>query len=250
MVDGALTTGLDEEGSFVLPELPFFSGNQESSGGVVIERLETRQSARLNVFDRSTSPPFEAVISPLQARLENFHSNDPGRRATFLLDGRMDEFSTFKASGAFSEERDGMNLEVNGKIAAFELSRLNMYAAKHAKRAIRSGRGDADFDIAVRGRKLSGTIRFVFSKVRFERTKTSGGSDQANQAELSLQKSFAMLKDKDGIVRLTVPVSGSLDDPRFNFSEGLVQALTKAVRNTVMLTFNLFSELERLVPAP
>ncbi len=237
VVDGALTTGLDEEGSFVLPELPFFSGNQESSGGVVIDRLETRQSARLDIFDRSTSPPFEAVISPLQARLENFHSNEPGRRATFLLDGRMDEFSTFKASGAFSEERDGMNLEVNGKIAAFELNRLNMYAAKHAKRAIRSGRGDADFDIAVRGRKLSGTIRFVFSKVRFERTKASGGSDNENQAELSLQKSFAMLKDKDGIVRLTVPVSGSLDDPRFNFSDGLVQALTKAVRNTVMLTF-------------
>lgn len=237
VVDGALSMGLDEEGSFVLPELPFLSGNQESSGSVVIERLETRQSARLDIFDRSTSPPFEAVISPLEARLENFYSNEPGRKATFLLDGRMEEFSNFKASGAFSEERDGLNLEVSGKIAAFELNRLNMYAAKHAKRAIRSGRGDADFDITVRGRKLSGTIRFVFSKVRFERAKSSGGSDKENQAELSLQNSFAMLKDKDGIVRLTVPVSGSLDDPRFNFSDGLVQALTKTVRNTVMLTF-------------
>ncbi len=235
--DAALTVGLDERGDFVLPDPPFLTGDRESAGSFSVERLETRQPARLSFFDRSTTPPFEAVISQLQAQVENFHSSVPGRRATFLLDGRMDEFSSFKASGAFSDERDGLNLEVSGKISAFELSRLNMYAAKHAKRAIRSGRGDAEFDIQVRGRKLSGIIRFVFSKVRFERPKSTTVSGAESQAELSLQNSFAMLKDKDGIVRLTVPLSGSLDDPRFNFSDGLVQALTKAVRNTVMLTF-------------
>ncbi len=233
----ALTMGLGDDGEFVLPELPFFSGDHESSVSFILERLETRQPARLSFFDRSTSPPFEAVIFPLQARLENFHSNDTGRRAKFMLDGRIDEFSNLKASGVFSTERDGLNLEVSGKVAAFELNRLNMYASKHAKRAVRSGHGDAEFDVAVRGRKLSGNIRFVFSKVKFERSKSLSASEGENQAELSLQNSFAMLKDKDGVVRLTVPLSGSLDDPRFNFSDGLVQALIKTVRNTVMLTF-------------
>lgn len=235
--DASLTLGLDDQGEFVLPALPFFSRDGEPSVGFIIERLETRTPARLSFFDSSTAPPFEAVISPLRARLENYDGNDPGQRAKFMLEGRMDELSHLKATGEFSIERDALNLEVSGKVSAFELNRLNMYAAKHSKGAIRSGRGDAAFDIEIRGRKLSGTIRFVFSKVKFERAEASSPTDGESRAELSLQNSFAMLKDKDGIVRLTVPLSGSLDDPRFDFSDGLVQALVKTLRSTVTLTF-------------
>ncbi len=231
------TMGLDDQGEFLLPVIPFLSGDQESPVGLAIRRLETRQAARMEFFDRSTSPPFKIAISPIQARLENFHSSDPGYRTRFTLEGSVDEFSTVKASGEFSLERDGLDLGISGKISAFELNRLNMYAAKYAKRAIRSGRGDAAFDIAVRSRKLSGNIQFVFSKVIFEPTVASTVVEEQNPEELSLQNSFAMLKDQNGIVRLTVPLSGSLDDPKFDFSDGLVQAIIKALRSTVMLTF-------------
>lgn len=236
--EAALTMGLNDSGEFVLPGLPFLSvGRDESSGGLTIRRLETRQAARFDFFDRSASPAFEIVISPLRARLENVHTAEPAGRAKFMVDGSAGEFSKLSASGEFSFENDGLNLEVSGKVAAFELDRLNMYAAKHARRAVRSGRGDAAFDIALRGRKLSGTIHFVFSKVAFEPAPAPGSDEERSPAELSLQHSFAMLKDRDGIVRLTVPLSGSLDDPKFNFSDGLVQALMKTVRSTVMLTF-------------
>ncbi len=238
LVDGSVfTMGLDSKGEFVLPGLPFISADGEASGSLSVKRMETGKSARLNFFDRSTTPPFEITISPLQAKLEDFTSIDPARPATFTFDGSIDEFSRLKASGAFKMENDGVNLKVAGKVSAFELNRLNMYAAKHAKRAVQSGRGDAEFDIAVSGRKLSGNIQFVFSKVVFEPAPAETPGEGQNSDELSLQSSFAMLRDQDGVVRLTVPLSGSLDDPQFNFSDGLVQALIKTVRNTVMLTF-------------
>ncbi len=235
--DAVLTMGFDKEGELVLPELPFFSAERNASESLTIERLETRQPARLGFFDRSIAPPFDAVIFPLQARLENFHNRDPGRRAEFMLDGSMDESLNLEASGQFSVERDGLNLKVSGKVVATELERLGTYVAKHAKHAIQSGRGDAAFDIAVRGRRLSGTIRFVFTKVRLEPDKAFASAEGRNGEQLPLKHAFAMLEDKDGMVRLTVPLSGSFDDPGFNLSQGLIQAVSKSVRRTAMLTF-------------
>jgi hypothetical protein len=238
LLDGAvLTMGFNNDGELALPELPFFSAERNAFGSLSIERIETRQPARFGFFDRSTAPPFDAVMFPLRARLENFHSRDPARRAEFTLDGSMGESSNLKASGQFSIQRDGFNLELSGKLVATELKWLGTYLAKHAKHAIRSGRGDAAFEVALRRQKLSATVRFVFAKVRFEPDKDSASAEGQNREQLPLKHAFAMLEDKDGVVKLTAPFSGSFDDPGFKFSDGLVQAVLKSVRSTAMLTF-------------
>ncbi|HEY5700814.1 MAG TPA: DUF748 domain-containing protein, partial [Gammaproteobacteria bacterium] len=233
--DVVTVAGFSELGRFVLPKAPFSDGGEKSTLHIALDRLKTSGDAKLSFFDRSTMPPFELSLSRVKASMENYHSGDPAKLAAFALEGQVDEFSALKVDGTVSHRNDGMDLNLAGKVTAFELKRLNTYAAIHAGRTIRDGRGDANFDIKIKGQKLTGDTQLVFSKVKFG---PGGKSTLSSQAQnLSLDGAFAMLKDKDDIVRLSVSLSGSLDDPQFDFSDAVAQAVVKTVQNTVMLTF-------------
>jgi hypothetical protein len=227
--------GFSEFSRFVLPRAPFSGGNEESTVELAVTRLETRGDGRLSFFDRSTLPPFELGLAPFSASLENYHSGDTAAPASFGVKGKIGEYTSLKASGSVAQNQDGVDLKLEGKVTAFDLERLNTYVTRHTESALRAGRGDATFDIKISGQKLTGDTRFVFSKVQFEPAAdaTPAGAGQ----DLSLESAFAMLKDKDDVVRVSVPLSGSLDDPQFDFSDAVTQSVVKAVQNTVMLTF-------------
>lgn len=232
--DASAFVGFSELGRFVLPKAPFTEGGEKSDAELSVERLETKGDSRLSFFDRSTTPPFELELTPFDLTLANYHSSDAGTRSSFGLEGRIDEFSGLKVAGELTHKGDGLDLRVDGTVTGFELKRLNTYAAKYAKRPIRAGRGDASFKIKIAGQELTGISEFVFSKVKFDKA-AAGLVDQAQ--ELSLDGAFAMLKDADDIVKISAPISGSLDDPRFDFSDALTQAVLKTLQNTVNLTF-------------
>lgn len=233
--DANTVSGFSEFSRFVLPKAPFSGGDQESDVELAITRLETHGNGTLSFFDRSTTPAFELTLSPFAARLENYRSGNPAERAQFAIEGTIDEFSSLKVNGSVSDKPEGIDLKVEGKVSAFDLTRLNTYAAKHAGRAIQAGRGDANFDIKIDGQKVSGDTQFVFSNVKFGPAKTASSSGQGQ--DISLDGAFAMLKDKNEVVKVSVPLSGSLDDPQFDFSDAVTQAVIKTVQKTVMLTF-------------
>lgn len=226
--------GFSEFNRFVLPKMPF-SGGEASTAELSVARLETEGEGRLSFFDRSTSPPFELALSPFSASVERYHSGVGEGVGNFAIEGRVDEFSTLSLNGRVAHKKAGLDLEVDGKVVAFELRRLNTYAAKHANQVVTAGRGDASFNIEISGKKLSGKSELVFSKLKFDAPPASADTSQAKN--LSLDRAFALLKDKNEVVKVSVPLSGSLDDPQFDFSDAVAQGVVKTVQNTVMLTF-------------
>ena len=235
--DSNLAFGLSESEGLLLPRAPFVDTREESSGSFAVTRFTTKGKNRVVFFDRSTSPPFEIAASPLDVSFENLHTGDAGRRADFRIEGGIDTFSSLKINGQLSTEQEGVNLVAGGTIRGYKLKGFNSYMAIDAKESILSGRVDLDFDIALEDRNLSGTADLVFSKVIFESVDSPSTGNVGEAGNRSLASAFKLLKDPDDIVRIRVPISGSLDDPNFDFSNVVSQGTTKAIWSTVRMVF-------------
>jgi hypothetical protein len=235
--DSNLAFGLSESEGLLLPKAPFVETGEESSSSFAVTRVATKGKNRVVFFDRSTSPPFEIAASPLDVSFGNLHTGDPARRADFRIEGGIDTFSGLKINGQLSVGKEDVNLLARGTLRGYKLKGFNSYMAIDAKESILSGRVDLDFDIALEDRNLSGTADLVFSKVIFESVDSPSTGSVGEAGKRSLASAFNLLKDPNDIVRIQVPISGSLDDPNFDFSDAVSQGTTKAIWSTVRIVF-------------
>jgi len=231
-----LVFGLSESEGLLLPKVPLFGSRDESSGGFAVTRLMTTGESRLVFFDRSTSPHYELAVSPLFVNVENLHTSDPARRADFSIEGGFDTFSGLKINGQVSVGNDGVEVTASGRITGYQLKGFNTYMAIYARESIRSGRSDMDFSVTMKDRQLAGKADVVFSRVTFEPVEAAFEADTAVPSR-SLAEAFDLLKDPEDVVRIQVPISGSLDDPNFDLSEAVSRATTNALWSSVAIVF-------------
>ena len=91
-------------------------------------------------------------------------------------------------------------------------------------RRIDSGKLSVDLEYKIKQRQLSGENKFVINKL-----KLGEKVDSAEAANLPLDLAIAILEDSDGVIDLDLPITGSLDDPKFSYGS----IVWKAIRNVL-----------------
>ena len=62
-------------------------------------------------------------------------------------------------------------------------------------------------------------------------------TDDKQQASLPLDTALELLRDSDGNIALSVPVSGDVDNPQFDYSDAINQAMLSAAKGAVLIYF-------------
>jgi outer membrane protein OmpA-like peptidoglycan-associated protein len=105
---------------------------------------------------------------------------------------------------------------------------LSPYAVKTLGYNLISGEMDADIDLKIIVGQLEGKgdLKFynpIVEAVDPEKFKNEKG------ASIPLQSALEVLRDKDNDVRLKIPISGDVTDPKFSFADAINQALIKGL---------------------
>jgi hypothetical protein len=89
-----------------------------------------------------------------------------------------------------------------------------------------------DLEYKVQHRQLAGTNRFVVNQLRLGEK-----VDSADATKLPLDLAIALLQDSDGVINLDLPVSGSLDDPKFSYGALVWKAIVNVLEKLVTAPF-------------
>jgi hypothetical protein len=115
---------------------------------------------------------------------------------------------------------------------------MSPYTIKFAGRRIDEGRGDVELTYKVDEGELSATNNIVLRDIELgERVEAPDALD------LPLDLAVSLLKNKEGVIDLTIPVSGSVSDPNFDMSAVIGQAINQAVTNIVTAPFKFLGGL-------
>src|SRR5262249_42265762 len=158
-------------------------------------------------------------------------SSDPNSRAQVKLTGSVDQFSPVDISGTLNLLSTALYTDIGLSFRNMELTTFNPYSGKYAGYDIAKGKLTTELHYKVENRKLDAQHHVVLDQLEF-----GGATNSKDAVPLPVRLAVALLKDRNGVIDLNLPVGGSLDDPQFR----LGPIIWKVVLNT----------LEKIVTAP
>jgi hypothetical protein len=191
-----------------------------------------------NFADLSIRPQFATGIQQLKGTVRGL-SSDPAARAVVALDGQVDRFSPVTIRGEVNPLAAETFLDIAMTFRNLELAAFTPYAGRFAGYAIRQGKLNLDLNYIVEDRRLKADHAIVIDQLEL-----GDKVESPDAVSLPLKLAVALLKDRNGVIDLDLPVTGSLDDPQFRLGpiiwKVFVNLLTKAVTAPFALLGSLF----------
>ena len=190
-----------------------------------IKRINISGNNIVNFQDKSVEPWFKSKINLSKITL-NALSNSSDRPSPFSVSATLNDESALNLNGKyalFGKEKTG---QWQLTLDDFSLPIISPYAGRAAGYFLDSGK----LNIKSKGSIEKGVIKGT-NKVQVQQLAVrSAGSDATKKTNQSLSMpldlAIAVLEDSEGNIDLSVPVSGSVDDPNFGYSS-VVEIIAK-----------------------
>ena len=195
------------------------------------------QDGSANFSDFSIQPNFSAQIVALGGTVTGL-SSVPNSRAQVKLTGSVDQFAPVDITGQVNLLAAAVYTDLAMNFRNMELTTFNPYSGKYAGYNISKGKLTTELKYKVENRKLDAQHHIVLDQLEF-----GGATNSKDAVPLPVRLAVALLKDRDGVIDLSLPVSGSLDDPQFRVGPIIWQAFVGLLTKIVTAPFALIGSL-------
>jgi hypothetical protein len=192
---------------------------------------------RMNFSDFFVKPNFSAEVQQLEGTIVGASSAFDSR-AQVNLSGKLDEFSPVSIQGEIQPFAFDRYTDLGLRFENIALPIFNPYSTPLAGYNIAKGKLTTDLHYNIVDRKLDAQHKIRIDQLEW-------GEATATQGEATLPVKFAtsLLKDKDGVINLDVPVGGTLDDPSFRIGPIVWQVIKNIIVKAVTAPFALLGSL-------
>ena len=196
---------------------------------------------RINFTDHFIQPNYTADLSELVGKLSAFSSQTAAgelQLADLELRGRAEGSATLEVLGKINPLVQPMVLDIQGKVRDLELAPLSTYSARYAGYGIERGKLSVDVAYKVQpDGQLTASNQLVLNQLRF------GDAVPGASNSLPVKLAVALLADRNGVIDLNVPISGSLNDPQFRLMPIVFKVIGNLILRAVTAPFSLIANL-------
>ncbi len=187
--------------------------------------------------DLSLGTPFAAGINDLNGPIRHLDSN-ASRRASVDLQGLVNHYGHVSIAGQINPLAQNIFLDMGLHFSNVELSTLTPYSAEFAGYRINQGKLDMNLHYHIDHRQLQAE-----NQVQLDQMRLGERVDSPEAVHLPLKLALALLRDADGNINIDLPISGSLDNPDFQYGKLLWKAVLNLLEKAVTSPFRLLSSL-------
>jgi uncharacterized protein involved in outer membrane biogenesis len=195
------------------------------------------ENGRIGVADHFIKPSYAATLADLSGRVTGL-STDAGTVAQLDLRGNLANHSPLEISGRINPLAAAAFADVKGTFGDIDLPVFTPYSGKYAGYAIARGTLTMEVRYKLQNRKLSAENRFLVDQFEL------GDKVESKDAtKLPVRLAVSLLKDKDGLIDLDLPIEGSLDDPKFRLGKVIWHVLGNLIGKAATAPFALLGKL-------
>ena len=172
-------------------------------------------------------------------------SSEPKSRAKLALEGTVDKYAPAKIAGELNLLSAALYTDLKVSFKGVEMTSVTPYSGRFAGYKIEKGKLSIDVAYHVENRTLDAKQKFVIDQLELgERVESE------DAVRLPLKLAVALLKDRNGVIDIDLPMTGSLDDPQFRMGpliwKAFVGLLSKAATAPFALLGSLFGGGEEM----
>ncbi len=195
----------------------------------------TARDGNVNFSDLFIRPNFSANLTGFGGSVTEM---TPERAGDVELRGKIDNAAPVEVAGRVNPLGKDLFLDMKASARDIELAPLSAYSVKYAGYGIQRGKLSVGLKYRVENRKLSAENRVYLDQLTFgERVESPTATKQP------VLLAVALLKDRNGVIDVNLPISGSLDDPQFSVAGIIFQVIGNLVVKAVTSPFALLGSL-------
>jgi len=194
-------------------------------------------NATLDYTDLWIKPSFSVGIQKLNGTITGL-SSDPKSRAKVELNGKVDRYSPAHIGGELNVLSTALYTDVTMGFKDIDLTIVNPYSGHFIGYKIDKGKLSVDVSYKIEQRKLDAKQHFVVDQLELgDRVE----SPDAIHAPIKI--AVALLKDRNGVIDIDLPMQGSIDDPTFRLRPLIWKAFVNLLVKVATAPFALLGHL-------
>jgi hypothetical protein len=210
-----------------------------SVGSVVIS------NAQLHFTDRSVSPSVDLSVQQVGGTINGLSTEELGH-ADLAMHAVVDNIGPVDVTGKLNllslrggpgstGSPPGTN-EIKIVVKNVDLTPTSPYVGRFAGYRLEQGKLQMDLTYHIRNRQIQSE-----NLIELDRFTLGDKVNSPDATKLPVRLAVAVLKDRDGKIKLDVPIEGSLDDPEFRLHKVIVHALANVITKIATSPFAALS---------
>ena len=197
----------------------------------------TLQGGDVNFTDLFIKPNYSADLTEIGGSVTGL-SSALDTTADVDLRGRFARTAPVEIKGKVNPLVKNLFLDLKASVRDIELGTFTPYSGKYVGYAIEKGKMTFNVEYKVENRKLAAKNQLILDQLTF------GGKIESPQAtKLPVLFAVALLKDRHGVINVNLPISGSLDDPKFSVGGIILQIIFNIIEKAITAPFALIGSM-------
>lgn len=193
------------------------------------------ENGDIDFSDRFVRPNYSAKLSNLDGTISTLAPDQAGELA---LRGRLSGSAPLEISGRINPLAANLELDIKAAARGIELSPLTPYSAKYLGYGIEKGKLTLTVEYVLQDRKLTAE-----NNIRLDQLTFGKKVESPEATDLPVLAAVSLLKDKQGVIDVDLPISGSLDDPKFSVGAVVLRVLLNTIAKAVTAPFALLASV-------
>ena len=195
----------------------------------------TLTDGTIDFTDHFVRPNYSANLTGLTGSLSTLAFDQP---ADIELRGKVQETAPVEIVGRINPLAQNLFLDLKAEATDIELAPLSPYSGKYVGYGIEKGKLSLKVKYLIDNRKLTAENSIVLNQLTF-----GNKVESPDATKLPVLLAVALLKDRNGVINLDLPVGGSLDDPQFSVGGIVFRALVNLIVKIVTSPFALLGSI-------
>ncbi len=191
------------------------------------------QGGRVDFTDHFIQPNYSARLTQVQGEVSAVSSRQSAP-ADLSISGAVDDAAPLRISGKVQPLGPQLYTDIEGSAKGIELSRLSPYAARYAGYGIDKGTLSVTVHYKIDQGQLEASNRVFLDQFTF-----GEASNSPDAIKLPIRFAVSLLTNARGEIDLNLPISGSINDPKFSVGGIVWQVFVNLVTKAVTAPFAL-----------
>jgi hypothetical protein len=193
------------------------------------------EKGEVDFTDTFIQPNYSAHLTRLAGDISAVSSTLP-EPAKVEVNATLDDSAPVRISGQLHPLGPRLFTDIQGVAKGIELTRLTPYSARYAGYPIEKGTLSVNVHYRVDGGKLQADNQVFLDQLTFgERV------ESPEATKLPVLLAVSLLKNTRGEIDVSLPISGSLDDPEFSVGGIIWRVITNLLTKAVVAPFSLLA---------
>ncbi len=193
-------------------------------------------NGKVRFTDNFIKPRYTANLVNLRGSVSGLTTN-PEKQAVVNVGGRVNG-APLVIAGTVNPLSERLSLDIKVHVKGMELAQFSAYSGKYIGYGIEKGKLSFDVAYKIENEQLSAENSLILDQLTLSKKVES--EDAVN---LPVRLALSLLKDRNGVIDIKLPISGSLNDPEFSIGGIILRVFVNLVQKAVTAPFSLLASI-------